>query len=185
MTWIILIDLSREYRDECFDGSFLELRIQLRTPLESWSISLMLVRYFKPLLIISVLAGVGIWLMAFGWNEVDVNQRLDQSTATIEGRVIDANTRELSKGGQSSTLVVEYAPGNQAAITKTFDVDGATYRKGLASGRAMVSYLPEDPRVSRVTRFAVMPYKILIGLGAVMMFSGAICLWFLMRRRAA
>ena len=145
----------------------------------------MLVRSFKPLLIISVLAGVGIWLMAFGWSEVNVNQRLDQSSATIEGRVIDANTRELSKGGQSSTLVVEYAPGNQAAITRTFDVDGATYRKALATGRAMVSYLPGDPRVSRVTRFAVMPYQILIGLGAIMLLSGTICLWFFMSRRVA
>jgi hypothetical protein len=140
----------------------------------------MLVRYFKPLLIISTLTGLGVWLLGYGWSQVEINQRLDQGSISIEGIVLDASTRELSKDGQSSTLTVEYAPEGGPLVTRTFDADRTTYQSALATGKAMVSYLPDEPEVSRVSRFAELPYQILIGLGAVMLLSGGICLWMFM-----
>ena len=73
------------------------------------------------LVIVSLNAG-GIWLLGFGWLHVRDAQRLDQSSAVVEGRVISHSTRTLSKGGQSSILAVEYTPTNQPMITKEFDV---------------------------------------------------------------
>jgi hypothetical protein len=127
-------------------------------------------------LIVSSLVGVGLWLLSFGWTRVSTDRKLEQGSAVVVGRVISAAARPLSKGGQSLTLVVEYRPPNHPAITKEFDVDAAAYKAAQAGGQASVTYLPGDPHVSRVTKFAILPYQILIGLGGIMLLSGLFCL---------
>jgi Protein of unknown function (DUF3592) len=141
-------------------------------------------QHFKAILIISFLLGVGIWLLCFGWNYVQEDQRLEQSSAVVEGRVISSSTRRLSKGGQSSTLVVEYVTPNHPAITKKFDVDSDDYQAAKETGKARVTYLPENPQVSRVTDFAILPFQILIGLGGLMTLGGLYCLVHALMTRA-
>lgn len=149
-----------------------------------FSSHLMWQQHFKITLIISCLLGVGIWLLRIGWNDVQTDQRLERSSAVIEGRVISSTSRPLSKGGQSLTLVVEYLPKNHAAITKEFDVDSGDYRSAQATGKAKVTYLPEDPQVSRVTHFAALPFQILIGLGGLMTLAGLFCFVHALKTRA-
>lgn len=141
-------------------------------------------QHFKAILIISFLLGVGTWLLRFGWTHVQTDQRLEKSSAVIEGRVISSTSRPLSKGGQSSTLVVEYVPKNHAAITKEFDVDSDDYKSAQATGKAKVTYLPEDPQVSRVTNFAMLPFQVLIGLGGLMTLAGLFCFVHALKTRA-
>lgn len=142
---------------------------------------------FKAILIITFLLGVGIWLLSFGWTHVQTDHRLEKSSAEVDARVISSSSRRLSKGGQSFTLVVEYAPQNHGPITKEFDVDGSDYTVAQETGKARVTYLPEDPQVSRVTKFAVLPFQILIGLGGIMILSGFFCLVhaLMMKERAS
>jgi Protein of unknown function (DUF3592) len=131
---------------------------------------------FKVILIIVFLLGVGLWLLGVGWVQVQTAQRLDQSSAVVEGRVISSESRPLSKGGQSMTLVVEFAPANHAAITKTFHVDSDDFKAAEATGKAKVTYLPDDPQVSRVTEFALFPSQFLVGFGGVVSLAGMVCL---------
>ena len=57
---------------------------------------------FKAILTISFLTGVGIWLLNFGWTQVQTAQKLEQSSAVVEGRVISSSTKRGSRGGQYS-----------------------------------------------------------------------------------
>jgi hypothetical protein len=57
----------------------------------------------------------------------------------------------------------------------------ALSKAAQATGKAKVTYLPEDPQVSRVTDFAILPYQILIGLGGVMTLAGLSCLGHVMK----
>ncbi len=133
-------------------------------------------KLLRPLLILVFLLGAGLWLFSYGWAEVWAAERLDQSAVVVEGRVIGGESHALSKGGQACSLVVAYKPANHATITKTFDVDGETYRATQASGTVKVAYVPEEPQVSRVTSFALLPFQLLMGLGAVMCLAGMFCL---------
>lgn len=144
----------------------------------------MWLQHFKAILIISFLLGVGIWLLSFGWNYVQADQRLEQSSAVVEGRVISSSSRPLYKGGQSLALVVEYVPKNHAAITKEFYVDSDDYKYAQDTGNAKVTYWPEDPQVSRVTDFAMLPFQTLIGLGGLMSLGGLFCLVHALMTRA-
>lgn len=140
-------------------------------------------RLLEPLLCVSVLLGLGIGLLAFGWSYLRTDFQLDKKSATVEGRVIDGSTRQLSsKGGQSSILVVEYLPANHAAIIREFDVDSTTYKSCLETGKATVTYFPEEPQISRVTRFDSLPYQILMVLGGIMIVAGMICVRHFMKR---
>lgn len=139
-------------------------------------------RFLKPLLITASLIGAGLWLMISGWTAVRTNQRLDQSSAVTSGRVVDAATRALSKGGQSSTLTVEYTPAGHAPVTREFDVDGRAYRSGVETGSVQVTYLPADPRVARVVRFDPLPYWFLVGFGAIVLIAGLFCLGLFWRK---
>ncbi len=130
----------------------------------------------QPLLIVVFLLGTGLWLLNYGWAEVRAAQRLDQSAVSVEGRIIGGDSQSLSKGGQASSLVVAYTPANHAMITKTFAVDGETYRAAQASNTVKVTYVPEEPQISRVTKFALFPFQFLMGLGAVMCLAGLFCL---------
>ena len=127
-------------------------------------------------LVAGFLMGCGLFLSYFGWNHLHTIQRLEQNPAVIEGRVVSKARRALSGGGQSSTLVVEYLPAAHPGVTKEFDVDGSAYRAAVATGKAMVTYLPEDPEISLITKFAVLPYQILLGLGLFMMLAGLFCI---------
>ena len=122
------------------------------------------------------LFGGGLWLLATSGSSVLVEQKLQQSSAVVEGRVIDGSSRRLSKGGQSLRLVVEYVPAGHGPITRTFDVDTGDYQEAMASRRARVTYHPADPEVSRVTQFAMLPNWVVMGLGAFMVVAGLICL---------
>ena len=139
----------------------------------------------KVILIVGFLVGVGIWLLNFGWGYVQTARRLDQSSAVVEGRVISSSTQRLSRGGQYSTLVVEYTPANHPTITKEFAVDSDDYESAQATGKAKVTYLPKDPKLSRVTDFAIFPFHVLIGLGGIMLLSGLFCLghWIMTKQR--
>jgi hypothetical protein len=129
----------------------------------------------------AVLIGVGLWVLSFNWTHVHTSQQLAKSAAVIDGRVISNSRQQLSKGGQSLTLVVEYTPDNHPPIIKEFAVDGDAYTLALATGTAKVTYLPRDPRISRVTEFASLPFQIGIGLGGLMLLSGLYCLWHLLK----
>jgi hypothetical protein len=132
--------------------------------------------HFKAFLITSFLLGVGLWLTIFGWSYVQTDQRLKQSSAVVEGRVVSSSTYKLSRGGQSSALVVKYTPPNHPTITKKFDVSSGDYQTAQATGKAKVTYFPEDPQVSRVTEFEILPFQVLIGLGGLMIMAGLFCL---------
>lgn len=62
----------------------------------------------QQLLIVVFLLGAALWLLNYGWAEVRAAQRLDQSAAVVEGRVVGSDSPPLSKGGQASSLVVAY-----------------------------------------------------------------------------
>lgn len=138
---------------------------------------------FKQMLVTVTLIGVGAWLLITGWTAVEANRRLDRQAVTVEGRVIDAATEKLSKGGQSSSVTVEYLPGKPPAITRKIDVSGSDYRAALESGTVQVSYLPDDPKVSRITRFAIFPFQFLAGLGGLILLSGLFCLGYFIVKR--
>lgn len=74
------------------------------------------------------------------------------------------------------TIEVEYVPRGHPPITKVFDVDSGDYKSAVATGKATVTYLPEDPRISRVTKFAMLPFQLIIGLGCIMLLAGFSCL---------
>ena len=140
--------------------------------------------HFKAILISTFLLGVGIWLLCFGWNYMQTDQRLEKSSAVIEGRVISSSTKRGSRGGQYSALVVEYKPADSPAIRKEFDVGSSDYQAAQETGKARVTYLPEDPQVSRVTHFAALPFQILIGLGGLMTLAGLFCFVHALKTRA-
>ncbi len=123
-----------------------------------------------------VLFGGGLWMLATSGSAVLVEQKLQQSFAVVEGRVIDGSARRLSKGGQSLRLVVEYVPAGHAVITRTFDVDTDDYQEAMASRKVRVTYHPADPEVSRVTQFAMLPCLACLALGAFMVVAGFVCL---------
>ena len=139
--------------------------------------------HFKAFLITGFLLGVGLWLTSFGWSYVKSDQRLNQSSAVVEGRVVSSSTYKLSRGGQSSTLVVKYTPPNHPPITKAFDVSSGDYQTAQDTGKAKVTYSPEDPQVSRVTQFEILPFQVLIGLGGLMTLAGLFCLLHAVRDR--
>lgn len=141
-------------------------------------------QHFKAILISIFLLGAGIWLLSFGWTQVQTDQRLEKSSATVEGHVISSSTTRGSRGGQYSALVVEYQPAGSPAIRKEFDVGSSDYQAAKETGKARVTYLPEDPQVSRVTQFEVMPFWVLIVLGGVMIFAGLFCVAHLLMSRA-
>ena len=139
---------------------------------------------FKAILTITFLIGVGIWLLFFGWTQVQTAQKLEQSSAVVEGRVLSSSTKRGSRGGQYYALVVEYKAADYPAIRKEFDVGGSDYQAAKETGKARVTYLPEDPQVSRVTDFEILPFQILLGLGGVMTLAGLFCLAHLLMKRA-
>lgn len=134
------------------------------------------VQKLKAILITVTLIGIGIGLSVFGWSRVRTDRLLDQSSVATEGRVVDSRVYKGSRGGQWPTLVVEYTPAGQAAITRDFDVDSSTYQKALETGKVTVSYWPGDPRIGRVTRFTVLPFQLLTGLGVLILLAGLLCL---------
>jgi hypothetical protein len=139
---------------------------------------------FKAILATTFLIGVGIWLLSFGWTQVQTAQKLEQSSAVVEGRVISSSTTKGSRGGQYYALVVEYKPADYPVITKNFDVGSSDYRTAKETGTARVTYLPENPQVSRVTDFEILPFQILLGLGGLMTLAGLFCLAHLLMNRA-
>jgi len=141
-------------------------------------------RTIEPLLCISAVIMIGTGLMVFGWSRARADVLLDRRNAVIEGRVIDGLVSTGMRGGQWSHLVVEYRPANHSPITRKFDVDAATYRTSLDTRKATVTYLPEDPHVSRVTRFAPLPFQILIWVGGLFAITGFISLLLFLKSRA-
>lgn len=139
---------------------------------------------FKAILTTTFLIGVGFWLLSFGWTQVQTAQKLEQSSAVVEGRVISSSTKRGSRGGQYYALVVEYKPADYSAIRKEFDVGSSDYHAAKETGKARVTYLPEDPQVSRVTDFEILPFQILLGLGGLMTLAGLFCLAHLLMSRA-
>jgi hypothetical protein len=137
---------------------------------------------FKAILIITTLIGMGVGLTAYGWNRVRTDRLLDRSSAPTEGRVVDSWVYTGSRGGEWPTLVVEYSPAAHEPLTRNFSVDPSTYRTALETRKVTVHYLPEDPRISRVTRFEALPFQILIGLGAAILFAGILCLFHFMKK---
>jgi len=136
----------------------------------------------QPVLVVVFLLGAGLWLLNDGWREEWAAERLDQSAAVVEGRVVSGHSQALSKGGQASSLVVAYTPANHATITKTFDVDGETYRAAQVSGAVQVRYLPEEPQISRVTKWAQFPFQLLVGLGGLMLLGGIAVLGWALKK---
>lgn len=138
---------------------------------------------FKVILTVTTLIGMGIGLLGFGWNRVRSDQLLDQSSQQTEGRVIDSWVHKGARGGEWPTLVVKYAPAAHAPITRNFDVDQSTYQTALETRKVVVNYWPEDPQISRVTRFETLPFQLLIGLGGLILLAGLICLWHYLKGR--
>jgi hypothetical protein len=127
---------------------------------------------------------MGVGLTVFGWNRVRTDRLLDRSSAPTEGRVVDSWVHTGSRGGEWPTLVVEYSPAAHEPLTRNFDVDSSTYRTALETRKVTVHHLPEDPRISRVTRFETLPFQLLIGLGGAILFAGIVCLIHFMRKRS-
>ena len=71
----------------------------------------------------------------------------------------------------------------EGPLTRNLSVDQSTYRTALETRKVTVHYLPKDPRISRVTRFATLPFQLLIGLGAAILFTGILYLFHFMRKR--
>lgn len=138
---------------------------------------------FKAVLIIITLIGMGVGLTAFGWNRVRTDRLLDRSSAPTEGRVVDSWVHTGSRGGAWPTLVVEYSPPGHESLSRNFSVDTSTYRTSLETRMVTVHYLPEDPRISRVTRFETLPFQLLICLGGAILFAGILCLFHFMKKR--
>lgn len=134
-------------------------------------------------LIIFFLLATGAWILMTGWSAIDAAAKLTQNTAEVTGRVLNHSSRQLGKGGQSMQLLVAYTPANGTVITKSFDVDSTDYKTGLAKGMVTVTYWPENPHVSRVTDFAILPYYVLVVLGVVMVLAGVVSLGLLVRDR--
>lgn len=139
---------------------------------------------FKAVLIIATLIGMGVGLTVFGWNRVRTDRLLDRSSAPTEGRVVDSWVHTGSRGGEWPTLVVEYSPAAHEPLTRNFDVDSSTYRTALETRKVTVHHLPEDPRISRVTRFETLPFQLLIGLGGAILVAGIVGLIHFMRKRS-
>ncbi|NBX67050.1 MAG: hypothetical protein EBQ96_08655 [Proteobacteria bacterium] len=129
-----------------------------------------------PVLCIAALLAIGFFLMWFGWKNERTDLLLDQRNAVIEGKVIDEFKTSSTKAGTWSHLVVEYQPPNHAPITKEFYVDGAAYSVAIETRKATVTYLPEDPTISRVTKFDQVPYQILKWFGVVISLGNLILL---------
>jgi hypothetical protein len=144
----------------------------------------MFLKKSAPLLVFGILMAGGASLVVWGWQQVRTQQLLDRGAAVVEARVLDSATRGLHKGGQSWTLVVEYAPAGRETMVGKFDVDGGTYREATASGRASVTYLPSNPKIARVTRFAILPFQFVIGLGGLMLAGGLLCFVHAIRSKA-
>ena len=138
---------------------------------------------FKAVLIITTLLGMGVGLTAYGWNRVRTDRLLDRSSAATEGRVVDSWVHTGSRGGEWPTLVVEYSPAAHEPLTRNFSVDSSSYRTAMETREVTVHYLPEDPRISRLTRFETLPFQLLIGLGGVILFAGIVCLHHFMKNR--
>lgn len=135
-------------------------------------------KYLGPVIGIGFMIVVGIWLLAFGWTSVRTNQLLDQNSDVVEGRVLSSESRKLSRGGQSYTIVVEYKPEGHAAVTREFDVGGTDFTQAREKGVARVTYFPSKPSISRVTRFEDMPLKIITVLGGLMLAAGLFCIGY-------
>lgn len=140
-------------------------------------------RNFKAWLVIITLIGMGAGLTAYSWNRVRTDRLLDRSSAATEGRVVDSWVYTGSRGGKWPTLVVEYAPPAHEPLTRDFSVDSSTYRSALETGKVTVHHLPEDPRISRVTRFETLPFQILIGVGGAILFAGILGLLHFVKQR--
>lgn len=134
-------------------------------------------------LIIIFLLTTGAWILMEGWSAISKAQKLSQNKAEVTGRVLNHSSRQLGKGGQSLQLLVAYTSASGTVITKSFDVDSSDYKTGLAKGTVTVTYWPEDPQVSRVTDFAILPYYVLVCLGMVMVLAGGVSLGLLLRDR--
>lgn len=131
---------------------------------------------FRISLIATFLLGGGAVLVTVSWNHLLTHHRIDEKSEQTDGRVLDSSSSPLSKGGQTFTLCVEYQPRGHSAITKTFEVTSEEYKAATATGKTRVAYWPDDPQISRVSKFAILPFKVLTGLGAVMLVSGVMCL---------
>jgi len=107
-------------------------------------------KHISAALAVSFLIGGGIWLLIFAWSELQTARRLEKSSAVVEGRVISSSTQKLSKGGQYSTLVVEYTPAGHPPVTRKFAVNSDDYTAAQSTGKARVTYAPEAPQISRV-----------------------------------
>jgi len=55
-------------------------------------------------------------------------------------------------------------------------VDGGDFTTAQETGKAKVTYVPEEPQISRVTDFAALPFQVLLVLGGLMLLGGAVCL---------
>jgi len=124
---------------------------------------------------------IGVGLSLFGWSRLKNDLQLDQRNAVIEGKVINGYVTTGMRGGKWSHLVVEYQPPNHEPIRRKFDVDSTTYSSGLETRKTTVIYYPEDPQISRVTKFADLPYKILVWLGGAIALAGVIGLGCILR----
>jgi hypothetical protein len=120
-----------------------------------------------------------------GWSRAKTDVQLDQRNAVIEGKVVDGFISTGMRGGKWSHLVVEYQPASHPPIRRKFDVNGTTYNSGMETRKATVTYFPEDPQISRVTRFAPLPYQILTWLGGAMALGGLIGLVCILKAAAA
>jgi hypothetical protein len=138
---------------------------------------------FKALLCISTVLLIGIGLTVFSWNRVRSDQLLDQQSAVIEGKVTEGWVTKGQRGGQWSTLVVEYQPAGHPMIKRKFDADRVTYDTGLETKKVAVTYFPEDPGIARVTRFETMPFQILMGFGGLITLGGLIGLGHFIKTR--
>ncbi|MGL4401057.1 MAG: hypothetical protein ACRCXD_14400 [Luteolibacter sp.] len=138
----------------------------------------------KPILVIATLIGMGVGLLGFGWDRVRTDRLLDRSSAATEGRVMDSWVHTGSRGGEWPTLVVEYVPTAHAPITRKFDVNQTTYQTALETRKVTVHYFPEDPRISRVTRFETLPFQLLTGLGGAILLAGFFCFVHYMKKRS-
>jgi hypothetical protein len=138
---------------------------------------------FKPLLCISTVLLIGIGLTSFSWNRVRTDQLLDQRNSVIEGKVINGWITKGQRGGQWSTLEVEYQPASHPLIKREFDADRATYEAGLETRKVAVTYFPEDPGIARVTRFETTPFQILMGFGGLITLGGFVGLGHFIKSR--
>jgi hypothetical protein len=113
----------------------------------------------------------------FGWVCVKDDLQLDQNSKGIEGRVIRGYSHPLTaRGGEPLRLIVEFQPLEQLSITLESDASGTIVKAELTTGKVEVTYSPEEPELSRITRFASFPYQFLIELGGLMILGNLLCL---------